>query len=210
MESYPWLSTAGSIGYFLAAFPALWISGRIILRNYPSDHRPAHLFIWLALGGLILTPITDFLRYTSSVLSLIVPLFWSSATITVFLGMGPFMASSGITTAMGIVVYSLALYSLRPIFAGNKIPIMEAYRAEKWELGFVLLGVAGLANRMVSGLVTGFVSIYLPRLTENLDLAQLLSGFWITWLLAFLLLLVTLWIMKGRLSRRDDDQFSQA
>jgi len=205
MESYEWLSTTGSIGYFLAAFPALWISGRMILRNYAEDHRTTRLFIWLALGGLILIPIADCLRYTISILSLIVPLFWNSATVTVFLGMGPFMASSGITTALGIVVYGLALYSLRSIFVGNKIPIIQEYRVEKWEQGFVLLGIAGLVNRMVSGLVTGFVSMYLPLLTDDKDLAQLLAGFWITWLLAFLILLVTMWIMNERLSRRENE-----
>ena len=205
MESYEWLSTTGSIGYFLAAFPALWISGRIILRNYAGDHRQAHQFIWLALGGLILIPIADCLRYTISIVSLIVPLFWNSATVTVFLGMGSFMASSGITTALGIVVYGLALYSLRSIFVGNKIPIIQEYRVEKWEQGFVLLGIAGLVNRMVSGLVTGFVSMYLPLLTDDKDLAQLLAGFWITWLLAFLILLVTMWIMNERLSRRENE-----
>lgn len=200
-----WLSTVGSIGYFLAVFPALWISGRIILRNYSGDNRTAQIFLWLALGGLILAPLTDFLRYLSSILSLIVPFFRISADVTVFLGMGSFMVYSGITLVLGIVVYSLALYYLRMIVVRGKIPIVQELQIVKWELGFVLLGIAGLINHMVSSLVISFVSISLPSLTDDKDIAQLLSGFWISWLLAFLVLFVTLWIMNDRLSKREDD-----
>lgn len=199
------LSIAGSIGYFLAAFPALWISGRIILRNYSGDHRTTQILLWLALGGLILTPMTDFLRYLSSVLSLIIPSLRSTADITVILGMGPFMVHSGITSALGIIVYGLAIYHLRKMIVQGRMPIFKKLQSEKWELGFVLLGIAGLINHMVSGLVSGFVSVYLPGLTDDKDFAQLLSGFWISWLLAFLILLVTLWIMNERLSKRQDD-----
>lgn len=200
-----WLSTVGSIGYFLAVFPALWISGRIILRNYSGDNRTAQIFLWLALGGLILAPLTDSLRYLSSILSQIVPFFRISADVTVFLGMGSFMVYSGITLVLGIVVYSLALYYLRMIVVRGKIPIVQELQIVKWELGFVLLGIAGLINHMVSSLVISFVSISLPSLTDDKDIAQLLSGFWISWLLAFLVLLVTLWIMNDRLSKREDD-----
>lgn len=200
-----WLSTVGSIGYFLAVFPALWISGRIILRNYSGDNRTAQIFLWLALGGLILAPLTDSLRYLSSILSLIVPFFRISADVTVFLGMGSFMVYSGITLVLGIVVYSLALYYLRMIVVRGKIPIVQELQIVKWELGFVLLGIAGLINHMVSSLVISFVSISLPSLTDDKDIAQLLSGFWISWLLAFLVLFVTLWIMNDRLSKREDD-----
>lgn len=200
-----WLSTVGSIGYFLAVFPALWISGRIILRNYSGDNRTAQIFLWLALGGLILAPLTDSLRYLSSILSQIVPFFRISADVTVFLGMGSFMVYSGITLVLGIVVYSLALYYLRMIVVRGKIPIVQELQIVKWELGFVLLGIAGLINHMVSSLVISFVSISLPNLTDDKDIAQLLSGFWISWLLAFLVLLVTLWIMNDRLSKREDD-----
>lgn len=200
-----WLNSMGSIGYFLAAFPALWIAGRIILRNYSGDNGTAQIFLWLALGGLILAPMTDFIRYISSILSLIVPLFRISADVTVFLGMGSFMVYSGITLVLGIVVYSLALYYLRMIVVRGKIPIVQELLIVKWELGFVLLGIAGLINHMVSSLVISFVSIYLPSLTDDKDIAQLLSGYWISWLLAFLVLFVTLWIMNNRLSKRDDD-----
>lgn len=203
-----WLSTVGSIGYFLAALPALWISGRIILRNYSGDNRTAQIFLWLALGGLILAPMTDFIRYISSILSLIVPFFRISADVTVFLGMGSFMVYSGITSVLGIIVYCLALYYLRKMIVEGMIPIVQELQIVKWELGFVLLGIAGLINHMVSSLVISFVTIYLPNLTDDKDIAQLLSGFWISWLLAFLVLFVTLWIMNNRLSKREDDLLS--
>ena len=202
--SSDFLSSVGSIGYFLAAFPALWIAGRIILRNYSGGHRAAQFILWLALGGLFFTPITDALRYLSSVVELIIPWFWNSFTINVFLGMGPFMAYSAIQLALGITVYGFALYYLRTMILQVKITIPQTIKIENRELGFILLGIAGLANHMVSGLVIGVVSIYLPSLVEGVEMLHLSKGFWISWLLGLLVLLVTLWIMNERLARRQE------
>jgi len=48
------LYSVESILIFLATIPALWISGRIILRNPISQDRSTRLFLWLALGGFFL------------------------------------------------------------------------------------------------------------------------------------------------------------
>jgi len=210
METYAeWLSTIGSIAYFLAAIPALWISGRIILRNYAGGQKTTAMLLWLALGGLILAPMIDFLRYLSAVLSLIMPLFWNQASISVILGMGSFMIYSGITLGLGVVVYGVTLYYLPKTIVPGKLLIAQEWQLEGRERGFILLGIAGLVNQMVSGLVTGFVSIYLPSLAQEQDWTQLSSGFWISWVLSFLVLLVTMLVMNGRLLKREVDLLSQ-
>jgi len=202
--SSEFLSSIGSIGYFLAAFPALWIAGRIVLRNYSGGYRAAQITLWLGLGGLFFTPITDALRYFSSIVEFITPWFWTSFTINVFLGTGSFMAYSAIRLALGMIIYGLALYSLRLMIDQGKVRIAQYWQVEDWELGFLLLGIAGLVNHMVSGLVIGLVSIYLPSLIEGVEVAQMSRGFWISWLLGFLILLVVLFIMNVRLSKREE------
>ncbi|MEJ2263837.1 MAG: hypothetical protein P8X95_10355 [Anaerolineales bacterium] len=199
------MSTMESIAVFLAAFPALWIASQIVLRNYSGDDRATQLFLWLALGGLILTPLTDFLHYFSSLLSLIIPSLRNSGMITVFLGVGPFLLFSTITLILGIFVYGLALYDGRTIIAEGAIPLIQGLKFSRWESGFVLLGIAGLINQMVSGLVVRFVSIYLPNLTAQQGLAQLSMGFWISWLVALIILLVTLFVMRERIHRTVDE-----
>jgi hypothetical protein len=197
------MNSVVTICQFLAAFPALWISGRIILRNDAGDNPTTQLFLWLALGGLILTPLADFLRYLGSLFSLIISSFRDSNPITIFLGVGPFWTFSTITLILGIVVYGLAYYYARRMIAQGEIPLIRALQLENWELGFALLGVVGLINQMVKGIAFGFVSINLPDLTAQQSLTQLLKGFWASWLIAFLVLLVTLFVINERISKSE-------
>ena len=204
-ESMQLMESVMSIAVFLATFPALWISGRIILRNYAGYSRTTHAYLWLALGGLILTPLTDLLRYLSSVLSLIIPSLRSPVPFMVFLGVGNFMLYSTITLILGMIVYGLAVYYARPLLALGKLPLIQGLKLEFWESGFVLLGIGGLINQMVRGIVVRFVSISLPSLTDTQDLAQGYKGFWVTWLIAFLILLVTLFVMDKLITRGENE-----
>jgi hypothetical protein len=196
------LSLIYSVCVFLAAFPALWISGRIILRNDAGDNPTTQLFLWLALGGLILYPLADLLRYFLSFLSLIIPSFWNFTPMTVTLGMGPFLVYSTITLILGIVVYGLAYYYARRVIAQGEIPPIRALQLENWELGFVLLGIIGLINQMVKGIVVSFVSINLNSLAFRLDLSPQ-KGFWISWLIALLILLATLYVINERITKSE-------
>ena len=193
-----------SVALFLTALPALWISGRIVLRNYTGEYRALQIVLWLTLGGLILIPFMDFLRYLSFVLDLIIPSSGKFNSISVFLGMAPFLFYSTITLVLGIVVYGLTLYYARKLLAQGKLPFVRGLVLGNWEFGFVLLGIAGLVNRMVNGIVANFVNIRIPGLTDQLDLAQLSKGFWISWLIAFIILTVTLFCMNELLFRREN------
>lgn len=207
-DSMQLISGVESAVLFLATFPALWISGRIILRNYTGEYRALQIFLWLALGGLILTPLMDFLRYLGSVLNFFIPSSDKLGIISVFLGMAPFLYYSTITLILGIAVYGLALYHARKQVVQSKLPFIQGLKICNWEFGFVLLGIAGLVNHMVGGIVVNFVSIYFPGLTTQLDLTQLFKGFWISWLIAFIILIVTLFCMNELLYRRENKLFS--
>jgi hypothetical protein len=55
---------------------------------------------------------------------------------------------------------------------------------------------------MVRGIVEGFVSINLNDLASRLNLSPQ-KGFWISWLIALLILLVTLFAINERLSKNE-------
>lgn len=202
------MSSLVSIAVFLAAFPALWISGRIILRNDTSDNSTSKVFIWFALAGLILNPLIDFIRYLGDLLSLIIPSLRNTAPIIVFLGAGPSIFYSTLTLVFGIIVYGLGIYYMRVLVAQDQIPFLKGLQLRNWELGFVLLGIVSLINQMVRGIVIRFVSIYLPSLTAQQDFVQGVVSFWISWLLGLIILLVTVFIMNERIDRMENEQLS--
>jgi hypothetical protein len=207
-DSMQLISNVESAAMFLVTFPALWISGRIILHNYTVENRALQIFLWLALGGLILTPFIDFIRYLSYDLYLIIPSSDKFGSASVFLGMAPYLYYSTIILVLGIAVYSLALYRTRKLVAQSKLPFIQGLQISNWEFGFVLLGIAGLVNHMVGGIIVNFVTIYFPGLTAQLDLTQLFKGFWISWLIGFIILIVTLFCMSELLNRRENKLFS--
>jgi fumarate reductase subunit D len=85
----------------------------------------------------------------------------------------------------------------------GRLPFIQGLQLSSWEFRFVLLGIAGQVNNMVSGIVVNFVSIYFPSLTAQLDLTQLFKGFWISWLIAFIILILILFCMNELLYRRE-------
>jgi hypothetical protein len=206
IDSIQLISSVYSTALFLATLPALWISGRIVLRNYAGEYRAFQIVLWLAFGGLILISFMDFLRYLSYALNLVIPSS-KSDSISVFLGMAPFLYYSMISLILGIAVYGLTLYYARKLVAQGKLPFIKGLELSNWEFGFVLLGMAGLVNRMVNGIVVNFVTIYIPSLTDQLDLTQLSKGFWISWLIGFIILIVTLFCMNELLYRRENKLF---
>lgn len=207
-DSMQLISSVESAAMFLVTFPALWIAGRIILRNYAGQNRALQIFLWFTLGGLILTPLVDFIRYLSYVLYLIIPSPDKVSSASVFLGMAPYLYYSTIALVLGIAVYGLALYYARKLVVQSKLPFIQGFQISNWEFGFVLLGIVGLVNHMVGGIIVNFVTIYFPSLTAQLDQTQLSIGFWISWLIGMIILIVTLFFMSGLLNRREKKLFS--
>jgi hypothetical protein len=200
-DSMQIIGVVASAAIFLATFLALWISGRIILRNYDGKNRVLHIILWLSLAGLIHTPLRDIILYLGSILNLIIPSWDEFGSISVSLGMAPFLYFSTITLILGIAVYGLTLYYASKLVASDRLLYIQRLQLSNWEFGFLLLGIAGLVNNIVRGIVINFVSIYFPGLISLFDLAQ---GFWITWLIAFIILIGTLFCMNELIYRRED------
>jgi hypothetical protein len=121
-----------------------------------------------------------------------------------FLGMAPFMYFLTIRLILGIAVYGLTLYYARKLVAPDRLLYIKRLQLSNWEFGFVLLGVAGLVNNIVGGIVINFVSINFPSSILHFDQTQLLIGFWITWLIAFIILIGAMFCMNELLYRRED------
>lgn len=198
------INSISSIAVFLATFPALWISGRIILRNIVSENRIFLAILWLALAGWILMPLIDIVGYLSSLFDLVILNQANSVPISLVLGLGPFRYYLGINILLGFVVYAFVTYSTYEMLAGGEFPLIrQRFQVTKWETIFVLLGFAAMVNQVIKGTVLRFVTIYLPDLTAQQELPQLRYGFWASWLIGMMILIGVLFLINQKIKSRE-------
>lgn len=202
-DSMQLIDSIGSIARFLLALPALWISGRIVVRNYAGQYRSFFVILWLALAGLILTPMIDFFGYLGNLVGMFIPPS-GRFDIPIFLGVAPGWYFTLVALLLGASVYGLTIFSIHKFLYPGKLPFLQGVKITNWEFGFVLLGIAGLVNQMVRGIVINFVFIYFPSLIDQFDITQHFIGFWITWGIALILLAVTYFLMTEMLYRREN------
>ncbi len=182
---------------FLVVIPALWVSGRIILRNPILEQRSISLFLWLALGCFFLIPMIDVLAELRSLISVIVSPEENMGAIPIFLGTTSWFLYSILSLALTIVVYAVAIYYGRLLLAKHGLPVIEQLSLNDMEQGFVVFGVAGLFNAMVHGIVTNFLWIGNTGATRTVVLGT--WGAMLGWILAFLILALTIIYMNGKL-----------
>jgi hypothetical protein len=191
------LQTAASIFIFLSAFPALWISGRVILRNFLGESRFVQLFLWFVLAGVVLIPLTDFVKYLLTIAEVILPSFQFLGQITNFEDSNLYSPAS-ITLVIGVILYGIAIFYGRKIILSGKIPVINSFQLSSFEMGVILLGIAGIINYQVNRIVVNFA--YLNVLISaggNL-------GFLLNLLAGILILLVAFLIMNELLNRREN------
>jgi hypothetical protein len=182
---------------FLAVIPALWVSGRIILRNPILEERSISLFLWLVLGGFFLIPMIDVLAELRSLISFIVSPEENMTPIPLFLGTTSWLLYSIISLTLTIFVYAVAIYYGRLLFAKHGLPVIEQLSLNDMEQGFVVLGFAGLFNAMIHGIVMNFLWIGNTGATRTVTLGS--WGAMLGWILAFLLLALAIIYMNGKL-----------
>jgi hypothetical protein len=199
--SFQILDSVGSILIFLATIPALWVSGRIILKNPLGDHR-TQLFLWIALGGLLLIPLVDLISYLRDLILLAIPSDQSASNIPLFLGTSSWLIYSVIAIIMGVIVYSFAIYYGGRILEKGRLPILKELTLTSLEKGFFIVGIAGLFHRMIRGIVINFIWMRLP-VARDIS-SQGLVGSLVGWIIAFLLLAIAVISMNGRLQGEQD------
>lgn len=204
------LNTIYSLAWLLAIIFALWIAGRIILRNISQVQenkddmaleRPLILMIWLALGGLFAIPLLDLIGIIDAFVETFVPLFAIPASQFVTIsGTEPWPLFTGMRGALLLLVYGLALWlGLRVLRIWNT-PIDLSIRVTPFEKVFMILAFGGLAYRAVDAVVGLVISTGASAL--SLRLGSQLAGDGISWILALLLLGLILLVMLNRLDAR--------
>ena len=210
------LNSIYSLAWLLAIIFALWIAGRIILRNIAQVQeqkddmvleRPLILMIWLALGGLFAIPLLDLIGIIDAFVETFVPLFAIPASqfVTVS-GTEPWPLFTGMRGALLLLVYGLALWlGLRVLRIWNT-PIDLSIRVTPFEKVFMILAFGGLAYRAVDAVMGVVISTGASAL--SLRLGSQLAGDGISWILGLLLLGLILLVMANRLdaSMQKDNQ----
>jgi len=210
------LDTVYSLAWLFAIIFALWIAGRIILRNIFQVQenkddialkRPLILTIWLALGGLFATPLLDLIGIIDAFVETFVPLFAIPASqfVTVS-GTEPWPLFTGMRGALFLLVYGLALWlGLKVLSIGN-IPTDLSIRVTPIEKVFMILAFGGQVYRAVYTVVGLVISSGATVLSFRLG--SQLAGDGISWILALLLLGLILLVMLNRLdvSMKEDNQ----
>lgn len=184
---------------FLAVIPALWVSGRILLRNPVSEYRSIMLFLWLALGGFFLIPMIDVLAQLRSLFSLIISPEENMGTVYLFLGTAPWLLYAILSLALTVVVYAVAIYYGRRLFAEHGQPMIQKLSLNDMEQGFIVFGIAGLLNAMINGIVMNFLWLRNTGVTRIDYLGT--PGVILGWVLAFLLLALAILYMNGKLEK---------
>jgi len=195
------LDSVGGILIFLAAVPALWIAGRIILKNPLGDHR-TQLFLWLVLGGFFLIPLVDLISYLRDLILLAIPSDQNATNIPLFLGTSSWLIYSVVAITMGVIVYSFAIYYGGRIIEKRQLPILKDLTLNSLEKGFIVLGIAGLFHQMIRGIVINFIWMRLP-LSPGVT-SQGLIGSLVGWIIAFLLLAIAVISMNRKLQSEQD------
>jgi len=197
------VSSISNIIMFLAVIPALWVSGRIIIRNPVSSDHSIMLFLWLILGGFFLIPMTDLLSYLRNLLSIIVSPDENMMEMPLFLGTTSWFWYSIISLVVAITIYAIAFIYGRKLLMEHGQPLIEGLSLNDVEQAFIVLGLAGLLSSMIHGIVGNFLWILN---TDTGTARSMPLGPWgaiLGWVLAFLILIVVILLMNQKLLKEE-------
>jgi|GEM_PF-5069895 len=191
------LNFVADIFIFLAFVPALWISGKIILRNSITQDHSTRLFLWLVLGGFFLLPLADLISYLRDLILLAIPWGRDIGEVQLFMGTTSFLFYSTLFTAIGVITYSSGLYYGRKIISEQRLPVIKDLALSSLEQNFMALGLAGLFSRMIRGIILNFISISIPA--PSGPFSGGFMGAFIGWVIAFIILVVVIVYMDRKL-----------
>lgn len=187
---------------FLAVIPALWLSGRIILRNPIHSDRAIQVFLWLVLGGFFLIPLIDLLVYLRSLISLLVSPEENMMKVQLFLGTTSWFLYSAISLVVAAAIYAVAIIYGRRFLIEHGQPVIEQLSLNDMEQAFTVLGLAGLLSSMIHGIVGNFLGILDTGSARTVTLGH--WGVILGWVLGFLILIVAILFMNQKLENAED------
>ena len=186
-----------SLLIFLALIPALWVSGRIILRNSIMVDRSTRLFLWLVLGGFFLIPLADLISYIHNLLMLAMPSAQNKTPVVLFLGTTSLFTYTLLFTTIGVIIYTLGSYYGRKIIDEKGLPVIKDLALSSLEQNFMVLGLAGLLHSIVMSIIRRFTSIRIPTPPDpfSVGFPGALAGL----LGALIILAIVIVFMNGKL-----------
>jgi len=150
------LNVVGTV-LMLTAIPALWVSGRILLRNLRSKDRSTQLFLWLVLGGFFNIPLVDILSNPGNLIAQAIPSDQTELPVRI-----------GTTSIiLNLMIYAFAIFYGQRIIAKHNLPFMNELNLTSLERSFIVLGLAGLFNHAVRGIVINFILLVFTPGTIN-------------------------------------------
>ncbi len=190
---FPFLDALFNILIVLAVIPALWVAGRIVLRNSIIDQMAVRLFVWLVLGGFFLIPLVGLVSVLRNLLSVILSGQTASPLDQKFLGLTIPALYAAMDAIIWLIGYGIALFYGPRLMRQYGARVSDALRLTPLEQAFAVLGLAGLFITMLKG----FTSYPLPIF------AGLMSGDPLSGLLVgaggLFLLIVAALVMSARL-----------
>jgi hypothetical protein len=148
---------------FLAVIAALWLSGRIILRNQITVDRSLRLFLWLVLGALFLAPLVDLVCYLRDFVLLAIPSDGTIGEVQLFLGTILWSLYASIWIMIAVITYSSGIAFGRKLIDERRLPVIRDLSLGSLEKSFMVLGLAGLFSQMIRSTILNFASIYIPN-----------------------------------------------
>ncbi len=195
---FPVLDTLFNILVVLAVIPALWVAGRIVLRNSAINQISIRLFAWLVLGGFFLRPLVGLVSLLRNIMSVALSERMASnmpAIELVFLGLTPAALYAALDAVIWLVGYGITLVYGPRLMRQYAARTVQALGLTPLEQSFAVLGLAGLLITMLDGFTT-----YLQPVFAGPMSAEPLVGLSIE-AVGLLLLIVVAVAMRARLAR---------
>jgi hypothetical protein len=200
------LGLLSNVLYIALAFFALWIAGRMVLRNLSllqnkiSSSRAIHLAIWLALGEIFTLPLIDLLGLIQLITTLStdetgeVYTLWGSVPPLIY------------DLCMGFTIVFIYSYTVilgwKPLFK-RVPPISGSIQLSSFEKFFSLCALAGLVNHVVRFV---FISIIWPQGTFEIGgFGKGIAGFFAGWLTGFIILAIAIYVMYELIAKKEDE-----
>lgn len=187
----------------LALF-ALWIAGRIVLRNLSfiqsniSSSRAMQLLIWLALGEIFTFPFLD----TLGIVQLTISLDTTGDVYTLWGSVPPLIYDlCMVLTTLFIYGFTLMI-SWRLLFK-RVPPILESIQLSSFEKVFSLLAIASLINHIVRFVLISIIFYQSPML--GVGLGKGTAGFFAGWLVGLLIVGITIYVMFELIAKKEDE-----
>jgi len=172
-----------------------------------SPTRRGVLFLyWIVLAGLFILPLTDLVGLGYLLLGTILPDVYNNEVtgMTTMWGSMSWSLYAGTQFLFTSLVYGFLLFHLRKIDQEIVLPYLGKIRMTKIERVFLILGIAGLANQLISATVSRFVWLHVPFITGQIS--QGVVGITISWLLALILLALIYLVINSKLLSKEDEQ----